>query len=501
MSAVSVKLLFHEDTSVVARRLTLPPVAPFSNLRELCNDHLKSPRVYITYVDCDSDAVLVESEAELTESVRCGMKSENAVRLHVAATLAASSHGASRWERRHAAAAAASSFSSAVRPPLEIPTPASTVAARRPELCMSREALAGTAVPPPVPPGPWFGHHHHYGRWLGSGGDRRWGAPPLPNYPPPPPASVVGMLGQHQVVAELPADVLERVDSVAASVLANPAFATDVVAAVRAYTALRAAGGEAVNVNGARQQAHFALHRAGMALLTSGDAAAARPLLEAAAGMAPRYPPARYNVGCVRALCGDKPGALEALREAVALGWHKARHMEEDPDLVSLRGDAEFAAIAASIRAARPRFGPPFRHHWGVGVTVGGSSAPPPPPPPADAPAAAAAPSTPTCPPAEPPVATEVAPPAAASDDVVVVETADCEPSAAPAASLPPAAPAAPAATPVAAPAPALCVSRRAVAAGQLAAMGFADAAAVDTALAACRDNVEEAVAILLARS
>lgn len=479
----------------MARRLTLPPVQPFSNLRGLCNDHLKSPRVYITYVDCDSDAVLVESEAELAESVRCGRKSESAVRLHVAASLSASSTGASRWERRHAAGghAAALCMSRAALDGTAVPKHPDSPTSKRPEVCISREALAGTAVPPPVPPGAsWFGHHHRAMRW-GMGMGRAYPPPPPPpSGLPPPPASVVGMMGGCQVVAELPTDVLERVDGVAFSVLTNPAFPTDVVAAVRAYVAMRSAGTEAVNVNGARQQAYFALHRAGMALLTRGDSTAALPLLEAASGMAPRYPPARYNVGCVRALCGDALGALEALREAVALGWHKARHMEEDPDLVSLRGNAAFAAIVASIRSARPRWGAPF-HHRGVGVTVG------PPPSATEAATVATEAAAPAQSPAEPPPAASleaaaVAAAAAASDDVVVVEAADAEP----AAISPPAAPTAAAVAPAGA---AVCVSRRAVAAGQLGAMGFTDAAAVDTALAACGDSVEEAVALLLARA
>ena len=56
-----------------------------------------------------------------------------------------------------------------------------------------------------------------------------------------------------------------------------------------------------------------------------------------------------YNLACLSALQGDRKQALERLRRAVDLGF-RLPLLLEDPDLDSLRGDAEFEAIADAIR-------------------------------------------------------------------------------------------------------------------------------------------------------
>jgi non-specific serine/threonine protein kinase/serine/threonine-protein kinase len=56
-----------------------------------------------------------------------------------------------------------------------------------------------------------------------------------------------------------------------------------------------------------------------------------------------------YNRACVLALKGDRPTAIEALQEAVAVGWASDLILSDD-DLDSLRGDPDFEAIADDVR-------------------------------------------------------------------------------------------------------------------------------------------------------
>lgn len=51
-----------------------------------------------------------------------------------------------------------------------------------------------------------------------------------------------------------------------------------------------------------------------------------------------------YNLACTYALAGEKAQALSALERAVDAGWKDAAWPKEDPDLMTVRGDARFAA-------------------------------------------------------------------------------------------------------------------------------------------------------------
>lgn len=62
-----------------------------------------------------------------------------------------------------------------------------------------------------------------------------------------------------------------------------------------------------------------------------------------------------YMRGCIHALAGQKGQALEALRQALAAGFTEYSKYSTDPDLDSLRGDAEFQALLAEIKA---KYGP-----------------------------------------------------------------------------------------------------------------------------------------------
>lgn len=58
-----------------------------------------------------------------------------------------------------------------------------------------------------------------------------------------------------------------------------------------------------------------------------------------------------YNLSCLYALAGDRPGALRYLDSAVTKGYTDYKHLQEDTDFAGLRDDASFKKIAARIRA------------------------------------------------------------------------------------------------------------------------------------------------------
>jgi non-specific serine/threonine protein kinase/serine/threonine-protein kinase len=55
-----------------------------------------------------------------------------------------------------------------------------------------------------------------------------------------------------------------------------------------------------------------------------------------------------YNLGCFSALRGNRREALDWLRKSVEAGFSDGAGMSQDPDLASLRGDAEFDRIIAA---------------------------------------------------------------------------------------------------------------------------------------------------------
>ncbi len=63
----------------------------------------------------------------------------------------------------------------------------------------------------------------------------------------------------------------------------------------------------------------------------------------------PDDPTFAYNLACALALQGKSDAALEALREAITLGFRNTAHIQQDPDLASLR---KLPAFAAAIKQA-----------------------------------------------------------------------------------------------------------------------------------------------------
>ena len=73
------------------------------------------------------------------------------------------------------------------------------------------------------------------------------------------------------------------------------------------------------------------------------------------AALRPDDPVAHYNVACSLALLGRKGDAFSALERSVAVGYRDVVHMDSDPDLSALRGEARYDRIKrAAMRAAGP---------------------------------------------------------------------------------------------------------------------------------------------------
>lgn len=63
----------------------------------------------------------------------------------------------------------------------------------------------------------------------------------------------------------------------------------------------------------------------------------------------PRDPMVFYNLACSHALLHHKVEALASLGRAVRLGYRDFDHLTGDPDLASLRGEAEYTRIVAEL--------------------------------------------------------------------------------------------------------------------------------------------------------
>ena len=100
-------------------------------------------------------------------------------------------------------------------------------------------------------------------------------------------------------------------------------------------------------------QAGFYLPRE---LMQRGDYARAAVALAIATEAVPDRPVVWYNLACSRARVGARTEALDALEEAVALGFSDRAHIASDDDLSSLRGEARFQALLGpdSARSTKP---------------------------------------------------------------------------------------------------------------------------------------------------
>ncbi len=84
-------------------------------------------------------------------------------------------------------------------------------------------------------------------------------------------------------------------------------------------------------------------------LFANRDYESAVKVLTVAGEIAPRRGDVWYNLACALARTGSRQRAVEALEQAVAAGFGSRRQLLADPDLESLRQDADFQALAARL--------------------------------------------------------------------------------------------------------------------------------------------------------
>ncbi len=81
--------------------------------------------------------------------------------------------------------------------------------------------------------------------------------------------------------------------------------------------------------------------------MRQGEHARAAVALSVATEARPETPYLWYNLACARARSGSRGPALDALEQAVALGFDDRDLMASDEDLKSLRDEARFQALVA----------------------------------------------------------------------------------------------------------------------------------------------------------
>lgn len=68
--------------------------------------------------------------------------------------------------------------------------------------------------------------------------------------------------------------------------------------------------------------------------------------------LSPDNATAHYNLACSLALCDEVAGALDALEEAVRLGYDDPQHLVDDEDLSALRAEPRFDELVKRLRGA-----------------------------------------------------------------------------------------------------------------------------------------------------
>jgi tetratricopeptide (TPR) repeat protein len=97
-------------------------------------------------------------------------------------------------------------------------------------------------------------------------------------------------------------------------------------------------------------QARLAVLCRTMGLSGNAHYEAAMDAFAAAEALSPSNPGPRYARACIHALWGDVDKALDALRQAVDLGYRDAAWAEQDPDFEALRPLPAFQQILAQMR-------------------------------------------------------------------------------------------------------------------------------------------------------
>jgi hypothetical protein len=108
-----------------------------------------------------------------------------------------------------------------------------------------------------------------------------------------------------------------------------------------------------------RQEVHIDIdrqvlrHRAVVtanAMIDASENTAAQAVLEAANALFADDFIIEYNLACVAALLGNTEAAVIHLEHAVAHGYNKVNHLEQDADLASIMGDARVVALVRKMK-------------------------------------------------------------------------------------------------------------------------------------------------------
>lgn len=102
----------------------------------------------------------------------------------------------------------------------------------------------------------------------------------------------------------------------------------------------------------ALQDRFMALKRDMMTAMQARDNRAMEEACRAGRALLPEDPTFAYNLACALALQGQRDAALDALREAITLGFRDVAHMRRDTDLTALRTHPAFEAVLK--QAERP---------------------------------------------------------------------------------------------------------------------------------------------------
>eukprot|EP01101_Sappina_pedata_P013101 TRINITY_DN939_c0_g1_i1.p2 TRINITY_DN939_c0_g1~~TRINITY_DN939_c0_g1_i1.p2 ORF type:complete len:338 (+),score=183.90 TRINITY_DN939_c0_g1_i1:71-1084(+) len=91
-----------------------------------------------------------------------------------------------------------------------------------------------------------------------------------------------------------------------------------------------------------------------LSLMNNKDYDKAHNLLKAAVRLNPHSSVDLYNLACVYALTGKNPEACAYLQKSVESGYKDIKHLQSDPDLVSIRKMAEYEEIIQGLKANCP---------------------------------------------------------------------------------------------------------------------------------------------------
>lgn len=90
-------------------------------------------------------------------------------------------------------------------------------------------------------------------------------------------------------------------------------------------------------------------------LFKAGDYAGGEEVCVQVIALVPHDPNGYYNLACAQARQGKTDQALQNLSQAVELGFNNVKHIEQDADFESLRGDERFTKLLASAANAKPQ--------------------------------------------------------------------------------------------------------------------------------------------------